>query len=193
MKISSRKKSSPVIMQSKKEIGSISFVKGSSLSSELSKIGEEVDKIEEKIGEGFRLIENNNWHKNDVPKADIQFEKHAEHTYKCTCNICGEEVHRKREKLDLRQDTVFFKNFDFETQHQNLPLEKDFVFILKRLMPTKIMTRSLYLSIPETACFIQGECKFIVSTGKVKISLFCYKDIGKNFKIHKTKRSTCFA
>lgn len=41
-------------------------------------------------------------------------------------------------------------------------MEKDFVFLLRRLLPIAKINRTLNIIIPDTVCFINGEPKLIV-------------------------------
>ncbi len=47
--------------------------------------------------------------------------------------------------------------------------EKDFVFILKRLQPVRLVTRNLGVMIPDTVAYQSFEAKFIIYTQKVSI------------------------
>ncbi len=154
----------------KKTIYSKGSIRSHSFSSNRNKTNEDNLKTINLNTEDHPVIENHYWYRNDIPKADIYFPKHAEHKYKCECNLCQEGNLQPRERLELRADLAFFNNFDFESGQNNNGGEKDFMLILKKLMPPRNVARSLYLSIPETACFVDGECKFIVSTSRVKLS-----------------------
>jgi len=105
--------------------------------------------------------------KNDVLKSDLHFNKHVEEVFKCRCNVCWEGRRLRHNFPDHSPEAAFFKEYKFQIQDSGQQTEKDFVFILKRLAPHKAMSNSLRLFIPDTACFIQGECKFIAYTGKV--------------------------
>ena len=45
--------------------------------------------------------------------------------------------------------------------------DKDFLFVLKRLLPAKNSPYSLKILIPDTVVFWNGEAKFMVYNGKV--------------------------
>ena len=144
------------------------MTKGSSLSSVKSRIEDDFERSEEKHPMETRLSENPNQHsKLEMGKLEIKFDGHANQKFTCRCNICGEDSHKKRAHEEGCHETIFFKGFVFDETQQNLPIEKDFVFILKRLAPPKYMMNTLRLFIPDTACLVQGECKMIVYTGKV--------------------------
>jgi len=47
-------------------------------------------------------------------------------------------------------------------------IDKDFLFVLKRLLPAKNSQYSLRVLIPDTVVFWNGEAKFLIYNGKVK-------------------------
>ena len=49
---------------------------------------------------------------------------------------------------------------------ENLFPEKDYVFILGRLIPKLSLSLGLRLNVPDTCCFISGKPKFIVFSRK---------------------------
>ena len=144
------------------------MTKGSSLSSVKSRLEDDFERSEDKHPIEIRLSENTNAHsKHEMGKLEIKFDGHADQKFTCRCNICEEDSHKKRDHEEGCHEIIFFKGFTFDENQQSPPIEKDFVFILKRLAPLKYMMNTLRLFIPDTACFIQGECKLIVYTGKV--------------------------
>ena len=104
-------------------------------------------------------------------KLEIEFDKHAEELYTCDCNVCMIEARRRKSVERNDASAAFFRNFDFH--QKNNELEKDFTFILKRLIPPKHIARSLRLFVPDMACFIAGEAKLAVMTGKVNFLSIC--------------------
>lgn len=111
---------------------------------------------------------------------------------KCDCAICKAETFKVREKNEETFEAKFFDDFDFETT--NSSVEKDFVFVLKRLIPPKNALGTIRVNIPETVCFISGEAKFIAST-KVLYYMpeLLEKMIGQNTEIYEAERKTIFS
>ena len=103
--------------------------------------------------------------KEEMKKLELQFDNHANETFKCDCALCIKELRKRKSLIQRGVSKDFFENFDFNLV--NSELEKDFVFIIKRLIPSKNVPRSLRLFIPDTVAFINGEVKFIIMTGKV--------------------------
>ena len=130
---------------------------------------EEFDQFGERTLADIKNSDYASRHQHDLPKSDINFNKHVDEVSKCRCNVCveGRRVHKELE--DTSPEAAFFREFHFD-HHENGPIpEKDFIFILKRLAPHKNVTNSLRLFVPDTACFIQGECRLLAFTGKVRI------------------------
>ena len=103
----------------------------------------------------------------DFEIPNTVFDNHVEGNLKCKCNVCDTENTHKKEIKYVDPSSEFFNNFNFEAHVRNTEPEKDFVFILKRLIPPKQIPYTLRLFIPETVCFTDGEAKFIALTEKV--------------------------
>ncbi len=153
-----------------KSYGQVSLMrKSSSFGSLRSKDDEEADKVIDlhKPVE-FKFIEHHIGKKYEgSSRTDLLFKNHAEHGSKCECNVCKLQDKKKSTTIIQRPETAFFKNFNFEYHPNQHEVEKDFVFILKRLSNARNYSKGLQLFIPETACFSSGECKFIAYTSKV--------------------------
>jgi len=125
-----------------------------------------IDHLEERMMTDLKTSEAFS-QKNDGGKSELHFNKHVDEVFKCRCNVCWEGRRIKSNITDQSPEAEFFKEFHFHSQENAQTIEKDFVFILKRLAPNKGMSNTLRLFIPDTACFIQSECRFIAYTGKV--------------------------
>jgi len=113
-----------------------------------------------------RFLENLRQH-NLVP--NIAFDNHADSQLKCQCSVCTQDgVNRKEENKSPRKCHEFWTNFNFEAAVRSIEPEKDFVFVLKRLIPPKATPYNLRLSVPETVAFVDGEPKFVARTEKDK-------------------------
>jgi len=98
---------------------------------------------------------------------DLPFSNKAEEKLECQCNICIAQNQIKPEIHELPIDE-FFKGFDFNTSPRTIgDYDRDFVFLLKRLIPPRHASQSLRLLIPDTLVFTGGYPLMIVRTGQV--------------------------
>jgi len=101
--------------------------------------------------------------------ANIAFDDHADSQWKCECSVCIlDAVNKKEGNKSPKKYHEFFTNFNFEAAAKNPEPEKDFVFVLKRLIPSKNTPYNLRISVPETIAFIDGEPKLVALTEKDK-------------------------
>ena len=100
--------------------------------------------------------------RNALTASDLPFEKQTIAKLECHCTICQaqNEIRIPPEEVPVHP---FFRSYDFKSITRGTHYDKDFVFILKRLIPPTHASQSLRLPIPETVAFINGEAKFIVS------------------------------
>lgn len=131
------------------------------------KTEEDLDYADDRGAYDLKMVDMNFGQKVEIGKDDINFDHHISEMSKCTCHVCFEGRRKKSNTILVGPEAAFFEDFHFDNSDGSLGLEKDFVFILKRLIPGKNMLNSLRICIPDTACFMQGECKFIAFTAKV--------------------------
>lgn len=99
----------------------------------------------------------------------IKFVKHAEGVLQCQCKVCEIDNMHIKEEIKPLPVGAFFQGFDFNQCLRDQDLEKDFVFVLKKLVPPRELPYTLRIFIPETIAFADGEAKFIVLTEKVSV------------------------
>ena len=102
-----------------------------------------------------------------VTKKDLHFINQADGDLKCYCSVCTVQNKYRPEPEEVPRDP-FFEDLDLTSNDQCQTYEKDFTFVLKRLMPTKHTSHTLRLRIPDTVIFINGQPKFFVLQNKVK-------------------------
>ncbi len=101
-------------------------------------------------------------------KPDIEVTKQAHEKLECYCNVCLAQNGVKIEPEEIPCDE-FFRDFDFglSTKNNN-EADREFLYIIKRLMPKKNTTHTMRLTMPETLFFAGGFPSFLVHPGKVK-------------------------
>ncbi len=99
--------------------------------------------------------------------SNLIFDKHADGNFKCSCEVCEVDSKTKREEKAPDPTLNFFHKFNFEQEALNSEPEKDFIFILRKLIPPKKLPYSVRIFVPETVAFVDGDPKFIVQSEKV--------------------------
>ena len=123
-------------------------------------------------------------HTTEIPRINLNFgtlapskslgdtdRSYAQERYCCPCDQCRSSMHsiKKRKKIFPYESNPFARVFCSSPKHATMTEEKDFAFVLKRLMPPPNVDRSIRIMIPETAVFIGSELKTIAYTDKVFI------------------------
>jgi len=103
----------------------------------------------------------------DPSISNLVFDNHADGNFKCSCEVCEVDSKTKKEEKAPDPTLNFFYQFNFEQETMNSEPEKDFIFILRKLIPPKKLPYSVRIFIPETVAFVDGDPKFIVQTEKV--------------------------
>lgn len=107
-----------------------------------------------------------------------KFDKKALEAFRCRCLVCVKASERqlilfinnlRLSKILKVKNTGICKpmsNKEIETVNNNPKkpklIERDFVFILRRLVPPARAQRSLNINIPDTVCFIGGDPRLII-------------------------------
>ena len=99
-------------------------------------------------------------------------EAHVGDKFSCMCSVCYNAPLNQIRHEDPNKNFDFFQEDYDETA--NMDPEKDFNFIMRRLQPPKHVQRALRLFVPDTAIFLGGEIRYIVTTGKVTIFLMSH-------------------
>lgn len=106
-------------------------------------------------------------------REDLLVERHVSDKFSCHCSVCMNSAGRSGFDVSLKINP---RSFDASEQSTvGSDLDKDFVFVIKKLYPPKHVQRSLRLFVPDTAAFGGGEIKYIVMTGKVISSILFSK------------------
>jgi len=119
----------------------------------------------------LRVRFSDNFKVKDPEISNLIFDNHADGHFKCSCEVCEIDSKIKKEEKVPDPTLNFFHKFNFEQENQNFQPEKDFVFILRKLIPPKKFPYSVRVFIPETVAFVDGDAKFIVTAEKVYCSV----------------------
>lgn len=98
-------------------------------------------------------------------KDEIMADRHVSEKFVCGCSVCFDSVGASLFNATINTDN-FINNYRGE---ELLPQDqdRDFCFVMRKLIPPKHIQRSLRLYVPETVTFNGGEAKYIVMTARV--------------------------
>jgi hypothetical protein len=106
---------------------------------------------------------------------EAKFDKKALEAFRCPCLVCVCASHRRyliaiinynrlSKPLKYKNDSYVSRTNENNSQvtRKSKPVERDYVFIMRRLVPPARASRSLNINVPDTVCFMAGDPRLIM-------------------------------